>query len=243
MFAFALALLLQSAPLPDIRVEKTADGGYLMTVGTFAIADADAVNAQLDVIVKQKCGALTPRWGKYTMERVPAGTRGMTADSFVNYRQAFSCVDPATDPHQPAPANWKASPADDADARAFTLRYLAAMDRSDSEAVRAMYIPTLVASTPAEELRATVNKFHGISDPRSRQVTAVHWWINPDFGPFPGLFVAVSFNGPQHCGVLLLYRSGPGKYALTRQEVFGKPLAYKLTADERVALDRICEQL
>jgi hypothetical protein len=243
MLALLLALAFQSAPLPSIDVKSDGKGGWLFTVGTFAVADADAVNARLDVLAQEKCGKLKPRWGKYSMRRVPAGTGGVKVDSFADYRQAIWCIDPGSDPHQPAPKGWTADSTDDADARAFTGRYLEAIDSGDPAAVRALYSPSLSDATGPEELRATVTKFRTITSPQSRRVTQVHWWLNPDFAPYPGIFVAVGFEGPQHCGYILWYRESPGNYSLVRQEVFGKPLQFRLTATERADLDRICKQL
>ena len=243
MLAMLFALVFQSGPLPDIKLEADGTRGYVFTVGTFPVADADLINDRLDVLAQQKCGKLRIRWGKYSMTRLPAGARGVTVDSFADYHQAFWCIDPASDPHQPAPAGWKASATDDADARAATVRYLAAIDRGDSVAVHAMYSPSLAEVTSTEEVRTTVTKIGAITTSSPREIVGVRWWLNPDFGPYPGIFVAVGYRGPQHCGYVLWYRVSPGNYVLSRQEIFGKPMQNKMTADELESLDRICGQL
>ena len=137
------------------------------------------------------------------------------------YTKEFSCVAREQASYPAAPADWKASSADEQEAVAVLNSYYAKRDRGDFAGSFAMFQPGVLGdlvSWSAQE--AVTNKKIGTG---TRRVTGVTWYVNPDAAPHPGIYVAIDFVGdfPStyfYCGYLALYRRGPGSYEITREE-------------------------
>jgi hypothetical protein len=212
----------QSTPM--IKVEQVPGKGYRLAVGSFPVSATDSVNAALKVKAEQVCGALKVRWGRYGYNTLPSTDGSATRE---NYRQSFSCYDPAHDPYQPAPADWKATAKDDADALVFLKRYLASYDTGDATAGVAMMEP-LLEMDKAGWRAGRVNKSNGVA---IRDIRGPQWALNPEGAAHPGIYAAFGFNGTfadgvRHCGFIVLYRAQPGQYFITQQTVQPYPQGY-----------------
>ena len=115
-------------PQPAIKIEAVPGKGYAAVVDTFPIAQLTAVSDRISALAKQRCGRLSARMGRY---KYFTSTDNQGRAALTQYRQSFSCYDPATDPYERAPADWKPSAQDQADLTAFAQRYMGLLDRAD----------------------------------------------------------------------------------------------------------------
>jgi hypothetical protein len=83
--------------------------GYAAVVETFPVTQLTSVSDRISALGKQRCGRLSARMGRYKYF-TSTDNRGRAV--LTQYRQSFSCYDPATDPYQRAPADWKPSAQD-----------------------------------------------------------------------------------------------------------------------------------
>lgn len=121
----------------------------------------------------------------------------------------------------PAPADWKPSEADEADARRFVGAYFAKRDAGQMEAALAMFKPTVVKDRRGwVEQMQHLNKKLGTG---KRRLTAVTWYVNPPSASQPGIFAAVDFvgeypNAPVYCGYVALIRRAAGTFEIIREQ-------------------------
>ncbi len=173
------------------------------------------------------CGTRYPDLARYRFtgdERIaPDGTRS----SSFEVHQQLTCSDappPAAQADAPAPADWQASPGDEAEARAATMAYFTAVDAGDSDRVYAMLnagqreMETREAR--GEALRAFLAQ---AGRPDTHRIVALTWYVNPPSAPRPGIYVAADYERSYsgllaNCGYLVWYREGPGRYSLVREE-------------------------
>jgi len=234
----ALLLNLQTTELPKINLAPSASGGEFI-VEPFVVELEKAVQDALDVRARAKCGKLSVRWGKYvnSQETNPAAG-GKFVTRYTQYRQMFSCYDPATDPYQPVPADWKPSAQDGKDLSAFLSRYVAALDRGDVEFVHASFEPIMEATS--EQVRSLVSDFRMRAVPGGRVVKDPVWAANPEGAAHPGAYAYIAFSGPRSCGYFVVYRAGPGAFQLARQQAWGIPGSGPMTEIERGTLNEAC---
>jgi hypothetical protein len=173
------------------------------------------------------CGSRYPRLSRYRFvgnEQVaPDGTRGT---STFEVSQELTCSDtpPAPPAEAPAPAGWQASARDEADARAATMSYFAAVDAGDAARVHAMMPPTRQAEEAvadrAEAMRAFLAE---AGTPGTHRILRLTWYVNPAGAPRPGIYVAADFERAYSgllavCGYVVWYREEAGRYSLMREE-------------------------
>ena len=123
--------------------------------------------------------------------------------------------------HQPAPADWKASAADETDVRRAFHDYYTKRDQGAFQAAIAAFRQTArpESATWPEEMRAFTKKL----GPGTRRVVAVTWYVNPPSAEQPGVYAALDFVGDYpavhfYCGYLVFYRVAPGAYEIAREE-------------------------
>jgi len=215
-----IALMLGLAALPAITIDQNAKG-YLAKIGTFDARQQAAVDAEIDRRAASLCGNRDVHWGEFRSLTKIGKNPGVEPAPVTGYTKEFSCVAREQASYPAAPADWKASSADEQEAVATLNSYYAKRDRGDFAGAFAMFQSGVLgdlASWSAQE--AAENKKLGTG---TRRVTGVTWYVNPDGAPHRGIYVAIDFVGdfPStyfYCGYLALYRRGPGSYEITREE-------------------------
>jgi hypothetical protein len=205
---------------PAIRIDAVPGKGYAATVDTFPVAQLSSVSDRIAALAKQRCGRLSARMGRY---KYFTGTDAQGRAALTQYRQSFSCYDPATDPYERAPADWKPSAQDQSDLTAFAERYMSLLDRGD-----------YLAGMPMMEPILEIEKDEWLSVPNMLQLHAgrpgrwtlqtLGWVNNPEGASHPGryAFVKVTATYPKiaaYCGTLVIYRQRPGSYLVTQQNL------------------------
>ncbi|HTU10501.1 MAG TPA: DUF4019 domain-containing protein [Allosphingosinicella sp.] len=173
------------------------------------------------------CGTRYPVPGRYRFvgnERVaPDGTRG---SSTFEVRQELTCSDtpPSPPTEVPAPADWRASARDEADARAATMAYFAAVDAGDAARVLAMMPLARRAEENVASRAEAMRTFRAeAGTPGAHRIIALSWYVNPASAPRPGIYVAADFERVYSglaavCGYVVWYRDEAGRYSLMREE-------------------------
>lgn len=156
-------------------------------------------------------------------ERVaPDGSRSSSFE--VNQEMTCSDAPPAPSADRPAPADWQASPGDEAEARAATLAYFRAVDAGDAARVYGMLSADNRATETLEDRTETIRAFRAqAGTPGAHRIVALTWYVNPPSAPRPGIYVAADYERSYsgllvNCGYLVWFREGPGRYALVREE-------------------------
>jgi hypothetical protein len=234
MILTLLALVAQTAPA--IETNRTADGRYQLTVAPFAEARLDEVNEAVAAKAAATCGAQSVRWGsmRYTGQ-VNAG--GARPSGIGGYVRDFECVADVS-AFAPAPADWKPSSRDEADARRATEQFYAAIDAGAPDRAAAMYESGAIRSdaswlTDLRTMTAQIGK-------GTRRITGSRWVPNPRGAPHPGVYVRLTFVGsfpgaPVYCGSINFYRQGPGEYRVVGDQ------EHYLSASDRPDARRIAE--
>lgn len=205
---------------PAIRIEAVPGKGYAATVATFPVAQLSSVSDRIAVLAKQRCGRLSARMGRY---KYFTSTDAQGRAALTQYRQSFSCYDPATDPYERAPADWKPSAQDQADLNAFADRYMGLLDRSDYVAGMPMMEPIL--EIEKDEWLSVPNMLtQHAGRPGRWSLQTLGWVNNPEGASHPGryAFVKVTATYPKiaaYCGTLVIYRQRPGSYLITQQNL------------------------
>ena len=120
-----------------------------------------------------------------------------------------------------APADWTPTAIDDADVRKVFETYYAKRDSGDSLGALKMF--SREAKADPAEFGTRTRKFNAQLGPGRRRITAVSWEINPEAADRPGIYAALDFVGDYpavhfYCGYIGVYRLGPGKYQIVREE-------------------------
>jgi len=244
MTMMALALL-AAAGQPEIKVAPVPGKGFVATV---ALIDADQYDPTIDrikVLATQRCGKLKVRFGRYYFDNQIDVDRGVTV--IKDFRQNFSCFDPATDPYKPVPADWQASPAEVTAATTFAKRFVDNLDAGNGAALATMMDPAL-ESTAAEMKRFSDEaKMHQTG--RGEFTVRLDGWLNnPEDAAYPGAYAyfAVISTHPGiagTCGGLLLYRVRTGEYKISQYDV--RYVSQALIDEEGYSdeeLNRLCQR-
>lgn len=203
-----------------IEIQTVPGKGYAAVVRPFLVSDLQTVNEQIAEMASARCGRLSPRMGRYKYFN-SSDTQGRAI--LTNYRQSFTCYDPATDPYKRAPADWKASAQDETDLIAFAQRYMSALDQRDHLAGMAMMEPIL--EIEKDEWLSVPNMLKtNKSGPGRWTLRTLGWVNNPDGASHPGTYGFVEVTGTypriaQYCGTLVIYRQRPGSYLVTQQNL------------------------
>ncbi len=246
MAAFFLAALMASAqPLPVIKVEAVPGKGFAATV---AEIDADQYNPVVDrikILAEQRCGVKKVRFGRYFFDNQIDVERGVTV--IKDFRQAFSCYDPATDPYKPVPADWKASAAETTAATRFAQRFVDNLDAGNAAMLVKLMDPSL-ETTAAEMKRFSDEAKMHQTGTGEFSLRLDGWLKNPPDASYPGAyaFFAVLSSHPGiagTCGGILLYRLREGEYQISQYDV--RYISQALIDDEGYSdeeLNRLCQR-
>lgn len=174
----------------------------------------------------QICAGRYPVLARYRFSgREQVGPDGRRSGLF-DVSQELSCADrpPPAAVETPAPADWRATERDEADARAATERYFAAVDAGDAARVHAMWSANQQAARSVEERAAELRGFLDQAGRPGRHVIArLTWYVNPQGADRPGIYVAADYERSYsgffvNCGYLVWFREAPGRYELIREE-------------------------
>lgn len=245
MATILLAAMLAASTTPAIKIEAVPGRGYAATVPLIDANQYDPVIERIKVLAAQKCGRLSVRFGRFFFDNQIDVARGVTV--IKDYRQAFTCFDPATDPYKPVPADWKASPAEVAAATDYVARFLTYLDAGNGRALAALMDPQLEATTDEMNRFSREAKMHQTGAGKfSARLDG--WLNNPPDASYPGAYAyfAVLSSHPGiagTCGGILLYRLSDGKYQVSQYDV--RYVSQKLIDEEGMSdeeLDRLCRR-
>ena len=245
MATMLLAAMLAASTTPAIKIEAVPGRGYAATVPIINENQYESVIERIKVLATEKCGRLKVRFGRFFFDNQIDVARGVTV--IKDYRQAFTCFDPATDPYKPVPADWKASPAEVAAATDYVTRFLTNLDAGNGRALAALMDPQLEATTDEMNRFSREAKMHqtgaGKFTPRLDG-----WLNNPPDASYPGAYAyfAVLSSHPGiagTCGGILLYRLSDGKYQVSQYDV--RYISQRLIDEEGMSdeeINRLCRR-
>jgi len=242
---FVAALLAAASGTPEIRIEAVPGRGYAATVPVIDENQYTPVIERIKLLAAERCGRQSVRFGRFFFDNQIDVERGVTV--IKDFRQAFSCFNPATDPYKPVPADWKASAAETAAATQYVTRFLNNLDAGNGRALAAMMDPQLEATTEEMNRFSREAKMHqtgtGMFSPKLDG-----WLNNPPDASYPGayaLFAVISSHPgiAGTCGGVLVYRVADGKYQIAQYDV--RYVSQKLIDEEDMSdeeLDRLCRR-
>ncbi len=246
MAMFLLAAMLAAASeTPEIKIEAVPGRGYAATTPLIDENQYTPVVERIKLLAAEKCGRQRVRFGRFFFNNQIDIDRGVTV--IKDFRQSFSCFDPATDPYKPVPADWKASAAEVAAATDYVTRFLNYLDAGNGRALAAMMDPQLEATTEEMNRFSQEAKMHQ-TGPGKFTPRLDGWLNNPPDASYPGAyaFFAVLSSHPGiagTCGGILLYRLSDGKYQVSQYDV--RYVSQKLIDDEGMSdeeLNRLCRR-
>lgn len=205
---------------PTIRIESVAGKGYAALVSPFPVDQIQPVSDRIVAMAKQRCGKLTARFGRFKYFTGP-GPKGVA--EYQNYRQSFTCFDPATDPYKPAPTGWKPAEQDDRDLMEFAKRYMRAIDEGDYVTGMPMMEPIIeIEKDEWLDVPSKLDQFGGGGGKWTLSI--VGWVNNPEGASHPGSYALVKIDGSYpklavYCGNLLIYRQRAGSYLVSQQNL------------------------
>ena len=245
MAMIAFALLAAVTGQPEIKVAPVPGKGFVASVAVIDTDQYDATINRIKVLAAQRCGALKVRFGRYFFDNQIDVDRGVTV--IKDFRQNFSCFDPATDPYKPVPADWKASPAEITAATTLAKRFVDNLDSGNGTVLVSMMDPALEATAAEMKRFSDESKMHQ-TGPGEFTVRLDGWLNNPEDAAYPGAyaFFAVISSHPGvagTCGGLLLYRERTGVYKISQYDV--RYVSQALIDEEGYTdeeLNRLCQR-
>jgi hypothetical protein len=237
------AMLAAAQAEPEIKIVDVPGRGYQAQVKSFDATEYDAIVARISALAKRRCGALSVRFGRFRFDNRVDSARNVTV--IENYTQSLSCYDPATDPYQPVPADWKASAADTQGANSFVNRFLAHMDGANGAAAAEMMDPSTEATKEDMDRLIRDMKMHWTG--KGKLLPRLETWLNnPENAAYPGAyaFFTVLMDDPGvagTCGGITVHRVRTGEYRIAQYDLRSISQALvdrdNLTNDD---LDAIC---
>ena len=242
---FVAALLAATSAAPEIKIEAVPGRGYAAKVPVIDENQYTPVIERIKLMAAERCGKQSVRYGRFFFDNEIDVERGVTI--IKDFRQAFSCFDPATDPYKPVPADWKASAADTAAVTQCVTRFLDNLDAGNGRALAAMMDPQLEATTEEMNRFSREAKAHQVGS-GSFTARLDGWMNNPPDASYPGayaLFAVISSHPgiAGTCGGLLVYRVSESKYQIAQYDV--RYVSQKLIDEEGMSdeeLDRLCRR-
>ena len=239
-----VALMASAQPLPAINVDAVPGKGFSATVAKIDTDLYDPVVDRIRVLAEQRCGIKKVRFGRYFFENQIDAERGVTI--IKNFRQAFHCYDPATDPYKAVPADWKASAAEVAAATRFAQRFVDNLDAGNSALLVKMMDPALEATAAEVKRFSDEAKLHQTASGEFT-LRLDGWLNNPPDASYPGAYAyfAVLSSHPGiagTCGGLLLYRLRDGEYVISQYDVRYIPQSLVDAGYSDEELNRLCQR-
>lgn len=246
MTAYFLAALMASAqPLPAVKVEAVPGKGFAATVATIDADQYDPVVDRIKILAEQRCGAKKVRFGRYFFENHIDVERGVTV--IKDFRQTFSCFDPATDPYKPVPADWKPSAAETTAATRFAQRFVDNLDAGNTALLAKMLDPALEVTSA--EMKRFIDEAKVYQTGAGEFSPRLDGWLNnPEGATYPGAYAyfAVLSSHPGivgTCGGILLHRLREGEYQISQYDV--SYISQRLVDEEGFSdeeLNRLCKR-
>jgi hypothetical protein len=248
LLALASVALAQS-PV-EVQVRQVSADGHELTVQLPATITQDQAQAALLPVAQQVCAGRRAEMGRYRFESTAALSPGGGTPALQTFTQQVQCVGTpaiATDRGVPAPAT---PPSDDDKRRVteLTLAYLAAKDRGDFTAARALFEPQAANLLDSPRSRADREAFNAASgQPEQREVIRLTWYDDPAGAPSLGRYVAADYRGDYahagfYCGFAVWLLQPDGGFRIVRIEEgvltddVARPMAPGSLADARSQL-------
>jgi len=212
---FAIAFLLQAAPLPAMTVVPGNGGQLILQIEPFEERRLAEIKDAAASAIATACKGRPVGWDNlYYRGNVATGSSQPT--TVVDYRQTFRCLDldPARYPH--APAGWKAVAADEAAATKAFAAYFDALDSGALGQAFAMMEPNSAGNRGQWMANQSIGR-RLLTAKGERKLTGMRWFADPPEAPYPGIFVRLTFAGafkgaPVYCGSMVLYRAASDAY-------------------------------
>lgn len=220
MFSVLFLFVTVASDPPAVTIEPTANG-YIAEVPPFDARYQNQIDAEIDGRAAEICQNKIVRWGEFKSDVRIGKPSDPEPPRVSGFSRAFSCTRPIDRNFAAAPSDWKPAAADEADVRRIFQSYYARRDAGDFRAARAMFSPEAVAEDSSwPKQMAEFNEQVGTG---TRRIASLTWYVNPDSAPHPGVYVAVDFVGDFagthfYCGYIVLFRTAPGTYEITREE-------------------------
>ena len=220
LFVIALAVAASAEATPRVEVVVVKDG-FSATAPTFQSRYLPAVEEEVRRDAATRCAGKNIDWVRFTWVEGLGKNPGQDIPTIKEYRRDFRCVEAQAISHERAPEDWKATAADEADARRVFKGYITARDAGSADAALAMFEPGTVEDAKGWVKRvATFNATVGAGN---RRITGVTWYVNPAQASRPGVFVAIDFVGDHpklhfYCGYVGFIRKRPGDYRIVHEE-------------------------
>jgi len=217
----AFALLAAGAVQPEIKVAPVPGKGYAATIAMIDADQYDPVVNRIKVLAGERCGKLKVRFGRYYFDNLIDVDRGVTV--IKDFRQNFSCYDPATDPYKPVPADWKPSAAEVEAVTRFVTRFLDNLDAGNGAVLAKMMDPALEST--AAEMNRFSQEAKAYQTGEGEFTGRLDGWLNnPEDAAYAGAYAyfAVLSSHPGiagTCGGLLVYRVREGDYRISQYDV------------------------
>lgn len=228
---------------PDVKVERTGEAAFRLTVTAEGTQDPRAAQALLNPAAARLCGELPARYGRYefTADGLAPGQPGEATDS-VTLIQNLTCGEPAPEPA--APAVDIALTQADIDVMTpvildLSSQYFTAVEQGRDGDAFALTTPDMTGGSLDDWMVAEARRREVVGPLVSRQVARLSWYPNPPDSPQPGLYVAVDYvagwTRQDECGYLVWFRpDAETAFRLARQE--RTLLPHDLDAGTRSAL-------
>lgn len=218
MLIAVLIGLQTAAAVPPVTVMPKGDG-FRAEAATFNFGQSAAVHAEIERRASELCAGEEVKWGEFGSLAELGKNPGSTPPKISGYYQEFRCIVSETLTHVELPNDWKPTAADESDVRRILETYYAARDAGQFDAAAAMFEPGVQEGRSIEHQ----HEFNRKLGPGKRRIAAVTWYVNRPDAPRPGAYAALDFVGDYpnlhvYCGYLMLYRRGPGKYEIIREE-------------------------
>ena len=217
----ALLLSAQSAGALPIIIVRPSVTGFVVDAKPYDPSIVRAVDAEIARRAEAQCAGKTISWGKFQSSTQMWKPSHKRAPRVSGDLRTFTCVDPQPRLIVAAPEGWAPTPTDDADVRKLFETYYATRDSGHVADAKRMFSPETISSGSGWEVGA--RNFTKRLGTGKRQITTVSWEVNPTAADRPGIFAAIDFvgeypNAQFYCGYIGLYRLGPGKYQIVREE-------------------------
>lgn len=222
MFLLLIGVALAVPPASDPALNIThANGSYTATAASFPSPLLSQLEAVVSMRATATCREKQVDWGKFSFTENRSDRPGAAVGTIEGYRRNFRCIPAKVVLFEPAPADWKASVADEADVRRFFHDYYAVRDAGAIEAALAKFGPDVVRER--KEWANEVVAGNAARGRGTRRVSAVTWYVNPAQAAHPGVFAAIDFVGNypsmhMYCGYVGLWRRGPADYWIIHEE-------------------------
>ncbi len=239
-----LGLILPSAAAmagPPRVMEKAVPGGFKITIVDFVGRDETEAQALIAPKVRQLCGQLTPRWGRFTLKAMMPPT-GKTIKP-ARFEQEISCITPSAEQVAGTTGPFAATEADENAVRLAALKFMHLRDIGEGEASFAMLSPSMQDTTDRVGwINESTKRPATIGSGVARRVVKITWYVDPP-GVSSGVYAAADFDGHSsglaiHCGYVALKRQASGDYLVVRLEEGRLPsdVAKPLTAEKMLEM-------